>query len=146
MGTQLPSPKKGAEPPIFGPCLLWLNGCMHQDTTWYGGSRQPRRHCVRWCSPSPKGAQPPNCRQMSVVAKRLDGLKCRLVWSGPSLGPSDFVFDGDTPPPEKRHSPPPNFYAQILSTEASFYIYDRPLTDINVIASVCASENLRIKI
>ena len=36
------------------------------------------------------------------------------------------------------------FYPQILSTEASFYIYDRPLTDINVIASVCAL-NLRIK-
>ena len=31
-----------------------------------------------------------------------------------------------------------NFYPQILSTEASFYIYDRPLTDINVIATVCA--------
>jgi len=28
------------------------------------------------------------------------------------------------------------FYPQILSTAASFYIYDRPLTDINVIASV----------
>jgi len=25
---QLPSRKKGAEPPIFGPCLLWPNGCM----------------------------------------------------------------------------------------------------------------------
>jgi len=34
---------------------------------------------------------------------------------------------------------------QILSTEASFYIYDRPLTEITVIASVCAL-NLRIKI
>ena len=31
------SPKKGAQPPIFDPCLLWPNGCMHQDTTWYGG-------------------------------------------------------------------------------------------------------------
>jgi len=31
MGTQLP--QKGAQPPIFGPCLLWPNGCMHQDTT-----------------------------------------------------------------------------------------------------------------
>jgi len=31
------------------------------------------------------------------------------------------------------------FYLQTLSTEASFYIYDRPLTDINVIASVCDS-------
>ena len=33
-------PIKGAEPPppIFGPLLLWPNGCMYQDTTWYGGS------------------------------------------------------------------------------------------------------------
>jgi len=38
-----------------------------------------------------------------------------------------------------------NFYPQILSTETSFYIYDRPMTDINVIAGVCAL-NLRIKI
>ena len=36
------------------------------------------------------------------------------------------------------------FYPQILSTEASFYIYDRPVT-VNVIASVCAL-NLRMKI
>ena len=38
-----------------------------------------------------------------------------------------------------------NFYPHILSTEASFYIYNRPVTGINVIASVCAL-NLRIKI
>jgi len=30
------------------------------------------------------------------------------------------------------------FCPQILNTEASFYIYHRPLADINVIASVCA--------
>jgi len=30
-----PSPKR-AEPPIFGPRLLWPNGCIDQDTTWYG--------------------------------------------------------------------------------------------------------------
>jgi len=77
-----PLSKKGAEPPIFGPCLLWPNGCMYQDITWYGGRPQPRRHCVRWgpsCA-SPKGAQPPNFRPMFVVAKRLDGLRCHLVW------------------------------------------------------------------
>jgi len=34
-------------------------------------------------------------------------------------------------------------YPQILSTKASFYIYDRPLTN-NVIASVCAL-NLQMK-
>jgi len=27
----------------------------------------------------PKGAQPPNFRPLSVVAKRLDGLRCHLV-------------------------------------------------------------------
>jgi len=32
MGTQ-PLPKEGAEPPIFGPCLLRPNGCMDQDAT-----------------------------------------------------------------------------------------------------------------
>ena len=38
-----PSPKKGAEPPIFGPCLLCPNGWMDQDTTSY----EPKRYCVR---------------------------------------------------------------------------------------------------
>ena len=28
------APKKGAQPPIFGPCLLWANGYMDQDATW----------------------------------------------------------------------------------------------------------------
>jgi len=27
-----------------------------------------------------------------------------------------------------------HFYPQIVSTESSFYIYDRPLTEINVMA------------
>jgi len=57
-GTELP--QKGAQPPIFGPCLLWPNGWMHQYTTWYGGRPRPRRHCVRWgASSAPKGARPP---------------------------------------------------------------------------------------
>jgi len=32
-------PQKGgtAAPPLFGPCLLWPNGWMDQDATWYGG-------------------------------------------------------------------------------------------------------------
>jgi len=55
-------PKKGAQqrPPIFGPCLLWPDGWMDQDATWYGGRSRPRPHYVR-CGPrSPgKGAQRP---------------------------------------------------------------------------------------
>jgi len=48
-GDPAPLPKKGAEPlPIFGPFLLWPNGWMHQDATWYGGRSQPRQLCVKW--------------------------------------------------------------------------------------------------
>jgi len=43
-----PAPPKRAQPPFSGPCLLWPNGWMNQDTTWYAGRPQPRRHCVRW--------------------------------------------------------------------------------------------------
>jgi len=78
-----PSQKRGqSPPPIFGPCLLWPNGWMDQGGTWHGGGPRSRPHCARWgpSSPSPKGAQPPNFRPMSVVAKRLDGLRCHLVW------------------------------------------------------------------
>jgi len=28
-------PPKGAQPPIFGPCMLWPNSCIYQDTTRY---------------------------------------------------------------------------------------------------------------
>jgi len=39
-------PKKGPEPPIFGPFLLWPNGWIHQDATCCGGRPPPRRLCV----------------------------------------------------------------------------------------------------
>ena len=53
--------QKGAEPPIFGPSLLWPHGWMHQDAIWYGGRPQARRLCVRWgqSPPSKKGAKSP---------------------------------------------------------------------------------------
>jgi len=52
-GDPVPSPKETQPPQIFGPCLLGPNGCMHQNTTWYGGTPQPRRHSVRWGPSSP---------------------------------------------------------------------------------------------
>ena len=80
-GDPAPAPRKGIEPPIFGPSLLWLNGWMHQDATWCGGRPQPRRLCVRWgpSSAFPKGTRPP----MSVVVKRLGGLRCHLYGGRP---------------------------------------------------------------
>jgi len=42
MGTQLSLPQKGGTaPPIFGPCLLWPNGWMDQEATWYGDIHRP---------------------------------------------------------------------------------------------------------
>ena len=28
--------------------ILWPNGCIDQDVTWYGGRLRRRPHCVRW--------------------------------------------------------------------------------------------------
>jgi len=46
------------------------------------GLPRPTRHCVRWgtSSPSPKRGTAPNFRPVSVVPKRLDGIRCHLVW------------------------------------------------------------------
>ena len=34
-GDPAPPPPKGTDPPIFGPYLLWQNGRMNQNATWY---------------------------------------------------------------------------------------------------------------
>ena len=37
LASLLSQPTKGTQqPPIFGPRLLWPNGLMDQDATWYG--------------------------------------------------------------------------------------------------------------
>jgi len=69
------APKKGHSPPIFGPYLSWPLGTevalslgdivLDEDPA---------------SSPCPEGAQPPNFRPVCIVAKRLDGLRCHLVW------------------------------------------------------------------
>jgi len=50
-GDRSRTPKRAEPHPIFGPRLMWRNGCMDQDTAWYGGRLRPMRHCVR-CGPS----------------------------------------------------------------------------------------------
>ena len=47
---------------VCGVGVLWPNGWMVQDATWYGGRPRPRRLCVRWgpSSPPKKGAEPPS--------------------------------------------------------------------------------------
>jgi len=69
-----PAPLKGAQPPIFGPYLLWPNGWMDEGTIWYGGRPRPRRHCVNMDSATlERGTAPPTFRPISIVAKWLEG-------------------------------------------------------------------------
>jgi len=99
MGTQLPLSKKGAQPPFFGPCLLWPNGWMDQDATWYGGRPRPRPHCARrGPSPPPKrrGWQIPTI--IFVVGKRLDGLDEMI-----GLGLDNIVLPCEPAQPPKGH-------------------------------------------
>ena len=122
-GDPAPPPHKGDEAPspIYGLFLLWPNGWMHQDATWYGCRPQLRGLCVRWrpsryppqkdrcflwpngwmhqdatwcggISPGEfeldgdlapyrkRGIASPNLRPTSIVAKRLHGSRCHLVW------------------------------------------------------------------
>ena len=105
LGGDLASPKKGAQPPIFGPRLLWANGCMYQVTTWYGCGPQLGDIVLDRdpASPPLKGHSP----QFSA------NVRCGLTagWTEVSLdmeldlGPGDFVFDGDLAPPAKKASP-----------------------------------------
>ena len=111
-GDRAPSPKTiRAQPPIYRPCLLWPNGCMYQDTTWYRATPQPRLHCVRLepSSPPLKGHSPQfsanvRCGQTAGWTKMPLGMEI-------GLSPGDFVFDGDPATPRKKGTPtPPNFW------------------------------------
>jgi len=70
-GDPAPPPLKGTRPPVFGRCLLWPNGWMDEDATWYGSRPQPRPHCVRQGPNSLRErgtAASPSFWRMSVVA------------------------------------------------------------------------------
>jgi len=64
METQLPPEQRAhPPPPSFGPCLLWPNGWMDEDTTWYGSRPRPR-HIVSDGIPALReaGTEPPSFR------------------------------------------------------------------------------------
>ena len=52
---------------------------MKLGETWHAGRPRPRPHCAMWGPSSPQRGTAPNFRPMSVVAKRLDGLRCHWV-------------------------------------------------------------------
>ena len=56
--------------PVFGPCLLWPNGWMDEDATWYGSRPRPRPHCIRRGPSSARNghSSPPSFRPVFIVA------------------------------------------------------------------------------
>jgi len=94
-----PPPKGDSYPPIFGPFLLWPNGWMHQDATWYGCRHQPRGFCVRW-RPSPppqKGGRAPSPKFFSahVYCGQTAGWIKMPLGTKVGLNPGDSVSDED---------------------------------------------------
>jgi len=122
VGTQLP-PRKGAQQPtptfaIYGhrqacvrisrsPCLLWPNGWMHQDATWYG--RRPR---TRWepSSPHPHGKvhSSPQFSSHVYCGQTVGWIRIPLR-TEVGLDPGNIVLDGDPAPPWKGTQQPPTF-------------------------------------
>jgi len=83
-----PKPKKGVQPPIFNPCLLWPNGWMDQDAIWYGGMPRHRRHCFRWEPAPPIRTQPrifgpcllwPNGRPSQLCSDLVLNTECKSL-------------------------------------------------------------------
>ena len=68
--------------------VLWPNGFMDQDATWYGGRPWPKWHCIRWGPNSihPKGhSSPPKfflahvyCGQTAAWIRMLRGMQIGL--------------------------------------------------------------------
>ena len=84
----------GVQPSMFGPCLLWPNGWMDHDATWYKRSPRSRQHCVR-CGPHPKGAQPSPQFSAHACCGQTAGWIKMLLGREIDLSPGHIVFDGD---------------------------------------------------
>jgi len=127
METQVPYPKRGHSPPIFGPCLLWQNCWMDQDATWYGGRPWPRPLSVGWGPSSPssiRGHSPKfsahfYCGQTAGWIKMPLGMKV-------GLGLGHVVLDGDAASgpssrsPKRRQSP--QFSAHVYCGQTAGWI------------------------
>jgi len=74
-GDPAPNHKRGGAPPNFR--LLWPNGCMDQDATWYGATL-----CSMWTQlPQKKGHTRPMQRHRPT-------RRPRPTWHGVRCGPS----------------------------------------------------------
>ena len=121
MGSQL-LPLKGVQPPFYGLCLLWPNGWMDQDATWYGGKPRPRRRCVRWCRSSRviRGHSPPVFGSCLLLPNGW--MYEDATWYGSWPRPRPHCIIRGASSPRKRHSSAPSF---------------RPMSIVAMVAHLC---------
>ena len=108
-----PPPPKWHSPPTFGPYLLWPNGCMDQDATWYRGRPRPTQHCVL-CGPSypqKKRHTHPYPILAHVYCGQMVGWMKTPLDTAIDLGPGHIVLDGVPAPAKRAPQPPPLFSA-----------------------------------
>jgi len=105
-GDPAPSPKRAQPRPIFGPCLLWPNGCMDQGATWYRGRRRSRRYCVRQTPNSP----PTKKENGGRAAPTFRPIYCGQTaeWIKMPLG-TEVGRGIQLPPPTKKGHSNPHF-------------------------------------
>jgi len=112
-------PKKNGHTPhtLSGPFLLWPNGWMDQDPTWYGGRLRPRQRCVRWGL----GTQLPPKRDTTpqfsaqVFCDQTAGWMKMPFGTEVDLGPGHIVLDGDASSPRRRGTTaPPSLFGPYL--------------------------------
>jgi len=109
-GDTAPTPKEADPHAIFGPRLLWPNGCMDQDATWYGGRPRPTQHCVR-CGPSypQKNGHTHSTQFLAhVYCGQMAGWMKTPLGTEVDLCPGHIVLDG-VPAPAKGAQQPPSF-------------------------------------
>ena len=136
METQPPTPK-GAEPhPIFDPRLLWPNGCMDQDATWYGGRPRPTRQCVRCGPATPRKKFTPTPTQFlaHVYCGQMAGWMKTPLGTEVDLGPGHIVLDGVPAPAKEAQHPPFSAHiycghgrpSQLLLSSCYLLLLERP--------------------
>jgi len=103
-GTSLPLQKGGSTAaPDLSAHVLWPNGLMDQDATWYGGMPRPWSYYVR-SRPRPphpqkkKGGGQPQFSAHVCCGQTVEWIQMPLG-TEVGLGPGDIVLDGDPAPP-----------------------------------------------
>jgi len=90
-------PKKGTQPPsIFGSCLLWPNGWMDQDATWYGLGLGSGHIMLDGDPTPPKRGTASNFRPMSTGWMSTAGWIKMALGMEVGLDPGHIVLDGDS--------------------------------------------------